>query len=65
MIEVPEQLEAVYFSSREELVDKIRYYLAHDALREQIAAAGRARFERSGYTRVNRFREMLEIVTAG
>ena len=60
-----EDAEAVYFESTDELVDKIRFYLAHDAERERIAAAGRSRFERSGYTRVNRFREILEIVTAG
>jgi glycosyltransferase involved in cell wall biosynthesis len=59
-----EDVQAVYFSSLDELVDKIRYYLAHDAERERIAAAGRARFERCCYTRINRVREMLEIVTA-
>jgi hypothetical protein len=60
-----EDAEAVYFESADEMVDKLRFYLANDAARARIAAAGYTRFERSGYTRVNRFREILEIVTAG
>lgn len=35
--------EAVFFTTYDEMLDKARYYLAHDAEREAIAAAGKAR----------------------
>ncbi|HEY0786230.1 MAG TPA: glycosyltransferase [Acidobacteriaceae bacterium] len=41
--------EAEFFGSLEECADKARFYLAHPAEREAIAAAGRARSLRSGY----------------
>jgi hypothetical protein len=41
--------EAEFFSNAEECADKIRYYLAHPAEREQIAQRGRERAVRSGY----------------
>lgn len=44
-----EDEEAVYFSTIEECVEKIRRYLPDQAARSRIAAAGRARAERSGY----------------
>lgn len=59
-----EDVEAVYFDSNEEMIEKMRFYLDHESERRRIASAGRSRFERSAYTRVERFREMLEIVTA-
>ena len=45
-----EDREAVFYGSEEECADKARYYLARPAERERIAAAGRARAERSGYS---------------
>ena len=42
--------EAEFFGSREELSRKIRYYLAHPEERKRIAAAGRERCVRSGYS---------------
>ena len=59
-----EGVEAEFFASAEELTDKLRYYLSNPSQRAQIAAAGRERFVRSGYDRVSRFRQMLEIVQA-
>jgi spore maturation protein CgeB len=44
-----EDEEAVFFSTIEECVEKIRSYLPNEAARTRIAAAGRARAERSGY----------------
>ena len=45
-----EDREAVFYESEEECVDKARYYLKHGEERERIAAAGRRRAERSGYS---------------
>ena len=45
-----EDEEAVFFSDFEECVAKIRRYLPDEAARERIAAAGRARAERDGYS---------------
>ena len=36
----PEDREMIYFDSKEELLDKVRYYLAHDEARKRIAHAG-------------------------
>lgn len=42
--------EAEFYSSAEECAQKARYYLEHPVERGQIADAGRARAERSGYS---------------
>jgi spore maturation protein CgeB len=55
-----EDKEAVYFSSPDELVDKARYYLKHDAQRKRIAEAGRARCIKSGYDIFSRMNEWLK-----
>jgi hypothetical protein len=44
-----EDEEAVFFSGREELAQKIRRYLPDQAARMRIAAAGHVRAERDGY----------------
>ncbi len=54
--------EAEYFDSDEELLDKVRYYLAHENERKRIAAAGRERCIRSGYSNETRISKMLETV---
>jgi len=45
-----EGVEAEFFSSKEELLEKIRYYLENKDKRNQIARAGRKRCEKSGYS---------------
>jgi spore maturation protein CgeB len=44
-----EGFEAEFFSSPREAIEKISYYLDNEIDREQIAAAGHLRFNRSGY----------------
>jgi spore maturation protein CgeB len=57
-----ENLEAVYFDSPEELVDKARYYLKHDDARRKIAAAGHKRCLESGYDIYSRMQEWIAVV---
>ncbi len=55
--EVGKDLEA--FASEEELVEKIRYYLAHDEEREEIARNGYQKAKEQ-YSLETRVRQMLE-----
>ncbi len=59
---VPDR-EIVTFRTDDEMIDKIRYYLAHDDLRVRISAAGRERVLRDHTYRV-RMRQLCDIVTA-
>ena len=52
--------EAEFFSSDEELLEKVQYYLAHADHRRQIAAAGRERCLRDGYSYHERLAEILD-----
>jgi spore maturation protein CgeB len=52
--------EAEFFSSRHELVEKVLYYLKHTQERQRIAAAGRQRCLRSGYSYQDRLKEILK-----
>jgi hypothetical protein len=58
-----EDEEAVFFSSIEECVQKIRRYLPDEAARTKIAAAGRARAERCGYHNDRQMGLIVERVT--
>jgi hypothetical protein len=49
-----EDKEAVYFSSHQEMMDKIWFYLGRKSARDRIAEAGYARLLRSGATYVDR-----------
>jgi spore maturation protein CgeB len=53
--------EAAYFSSNEELLEKVRYYLGHEEERRTIAAAGRQRCLDSGYSHHERLKYMLSV----
>jgi hypothetical protein len=54
-----EGIEAEYFGCNEELIDKTEWYLAHEDQRRQIAAAGLARCQRSGYSWRDRMAKCL------
>jgi spore maturation protein CgeB len=56
-----EDKEAVYYSDADELIDKARYYLNHDAARQRIAEAGLKRCQASGYDIYSRMREWLAV----
>ncbi|MBA7681728.1 hypothetical protein ES703_90068 [subsurface metagenome] len=52
--------EAEFFSSNEELIKKIRYYINHPEKRKRIAEAGRQRCLKSRYSYQDRLKEILE-----
>lgn len=52
--------EAEFFSSREELADKVRYYVGHDDARMRVAAAGLRRCIESRYAYIHRLADALE-----
>lgn len=55
--------EADFFSSDEEMQDKTRFYLANQEARQKIAAAGRARCERSGYSSANLMSKIIREIS--
>ena len=48
--------EAEFFSSDDEYLDKLRFYLANDDVRRRVAQAGHERCLRSGYSYDDRIR---------
>lgn len=54
--------EAEFFESDTELLDKIRFYLAHPEARERIARAGRRRCLESNYRHHDRLKQMLDTI---
>jgi spore maturation protein CgeB len=54
--------EAEFFRNKDEMVSKIEYYLAHDALREAVAAGGWRRVHTDGHDVVSRMRDLIEQV---
>jgi len=57
-----EGIEAEFFACDEELLEKVRYYLAHPLERQRIARAGRERCLKSGYSNSDRLRHCLEAI---
>ena len=54
-----EGVEAAFFSTQEEMLQRIRYYLDHDAERLRVCRAARERCIRSGYSYDDRLTEIL------
>lgn len=54
-------VEAEYFRDKEEMLDKIRYYLNHNDKREKIAQAGYERLLRDGHEVTDRAGEILSV----
>jgi len=59
-----EGVEAEYFGDPDELIQKCRYYLAHEAERTLIASRGRERCLRSGYSYHTQLEKILNKVKA-
>jgi glycosyltransferase involved in cell wall biosynthesis len=59
-----ENQEAVYFSSDQELVEKVNYYLEHDEERKSIAENGLSRCQTSGYSYDNMVDKILKNLDA-
>jgi hypothetical protein len=57
-----EGVEAEFFDSDDELVEKCRYYLAHPEERRRIADAGRRRCIASGYFETDRVRDVIAVL---
>ncbi len=61
-----EGVEAEFFRSHEELIDKVTYYLGDGLARERIAQRGRDRVLRDGHDVVSRMRDLLvEVASLG
>ncbi|MFT5485947.1 MAG: spore maturation protein CgeB [Paracoccaceae bacterium] len=56
--------EAAFFGTDEEMLEKVRYYLAHDQERAAIAGAARQRCLDSGYSETERMRRMISACRA-
>lgn len=55
--------EAAYFGNDDELLDMVRHYLAHPTERQRIAAAGRERCLRGGYSNAERLARVLSLIS--
>ena len=55
-----EGVEAEFFRSAEELLEKVRFYTRNEAARRKIGQAGRARVLKDGHEAIDRARQVLE-----
>lgn len=51
--------EAVYFNTKDELINKVKYYLIHDEKREKIGLAGHERLKNNGHEVKDRARQII------
>ncbi len=56
--------EAEFFTEREELLEKVKYYLQHEDERKAIAKAGLARSKESGYSHEGRLTEVIRQISS-
>lgn len=54
-----EGTEAEFFDSCEEMLDKLSFYLSHEAAQKRLAEAGYTRCRKSGYAYIHRLRRVL------
>jgi len=54
--------EAEFFRSKEEMLDKIKYYLSHDSERQGIAQRGRERVMKNGHDVVARMKQVMKAI---
>jgi hypothetical protein len=58
-----ENEEAVFFTSKEELLEKVRFYLNNKEERERIALNGYKRCVSSGYSHADRMRKVIKSIS--
>lgn len=59
-----EDKEAVFFSSNDELISKISFYLRNDSLRDRIASNGHKRCIDSGYDNISTMSRVIDNIDA-
>lgn len=57
-----EDIEAVFFDSNEELLEKCNYYLSYEKERQEIARQGNLRVETSGYSNLNTLTHIIKTI---
>ena len=57
--------EAEFFESKDEMRDKVLFYLQHEDLRQKIALAGYNKCQVHGYSYTERFKQVMKIIVRG